>query len=63
MSKFERLRRAAGLTQAELADMAGVKQSTVSAWESGIAIPRPGTLVKVATTLGVTVDELLRGGE
>lgn len=56
-------REKAGITQYELAKRLNVTQGAVSQWESGQTKPRSDMLVRLADTLGVTVDELLRGGE
>lgn len=56
---IKRLREAAGLRQYELAERMGVKQASVSAWESGQAMPSAANLVKLADILDCTVDELL----
>ncbi len=47
-----RRRRAAGLTQAQLAERMGVKQSVISAVESGRRSPRLETLSAAARALG-----------
>ena len=47
-----RARRAGGLTQAQLAERMGVKQSVVSAVESGRRSPRLETLSEAARALG-----------
>lgn len=52
------LRVAAGITQADLANRLGVKQSTVSMWESSEAYPRGEVLPKIADLLGCTIDQL-----
>ena len=57
--EIKRLREAAGLRQYELAERMGVKQASVSAWESGQAMPSAANLVKLADILDCTVDELL----
>lgn len=58
--KLKRYRRGSGLTQKELAQKAGVTQSTVTQIETGtIAEPRPRTLTKLANALGVTPTDLL----
>lgn len=57
--EIKRLREAAGLRQYELAERMGVKQASVSAWESGLAMPSAANLVKLADILDCTVDELL----
>ncbi|WP_440568348.1 helix-turn-helix domain-containing protein [Stenotrophomonas sp. STK17_22] len=55
-------RERAGLTQRELGERAGVNFSQISRYEQGIALPRPGMLLKLADALGVT-PEFLRKGE
>ena len=57
--EIKRLREAAGLRQYELAERMGVKQASVSAWESGQAMPSAANLLKLADILDCTVDELL----
>ena len=47
------------MRQYELADRMGVKQASVSAWESGAAMPSAANLIKLADILDCTVDELL----
>jgi XRE family transcriptional regulator, regulator of sulfur utilization len=53
------LRHARGLTQDGLAKAAAVPRSTVATLESGDGNPSLTVLVKVATALGVPIDELL----
>lgn len=57
--EIKKLREAAGLRQYELAERMGVKQASVSAWESGQAMPSAANLLKLADILDCTVDELL----
>jgi transcriptional regulator with XRE-family HTH domain len=58
--KLKRHRRGAGLTQVELAEKAGLAQSTVTMIETGqIAEPRPGTLKALAEVLGLKPMDLL----
>jgi transcriptional regulator with XRE-family HTH domain len=52
---------AAGLTQEVLARMLGVSQATVAMWETGKSLPRAEMLIKLASVLNCTVDELLTG--
>ena len=54
-------RRAAGLTQQQVADALGVSFQAVSKWEGGLACPQTEVLAPLAAALSVTVDELLRG--
>ncbi len=53
------LRENQGLSQQELADRLGIRQSTVGMWENGTNKPRNSTLVKIADYFGVSVDYLL----
>lgn len=51
-------RKAAGLTQAQLAKRLNVDQSTVSLWEAGKTRPLKKLHKKLAKVLGCTVEEL-----
>ncbi len=53
------LRRAAEMTQAQLAEKLNYSDKAVSKWERGDAIPAIGTLKEVADLFGVTVDYLI----
>lgn len=55
--KSIRLRR--GLSQSMLASRLGVKQNTISGWESGAREPDINMLKRLSHELGCTVDELL----
>lgn len=55
------LRRAAGLSQGELAERLQVSTSAVGMYEQGRREPSAETLVALARTFGVTVDYLLTG--
>lgn len=55
------LRRAAGLTQEELAARLGITQTTLSRYEHGLRAPDDATLERLGEVLGVTAD-LLRHG-
>lgn len=46
-------RRRAGLTQAELAELSGTSQSTLSAYECGSKTPSADTLARVLAAAGV----------
>lgn len=52
-------RKAAGLTQVQLAKKMNVDQSAVSLWESGKTVPLRKYRKKLAKILDCTVDELL----
>lgn len=53
------LRRARGWSQCHLADALGVKQPTVSYYESQNGHPQADVLTKLAKVLAISVDELL----
>ncbi len=52
-----------GLSQAELGAQLGVSNKAVSKWESGAAKPQTAKLLRLAEILGVSVEELLSGGQ
>jgi transcriptional regulator with XRE-family HTH domain len=54
------LRRAAGLSQSQLAGIVGVDETAVSHWETGRSAPSGTRLEAVADALGVTVSDLFR---
>ena len=56
-----RLRRAAGVSQDELSVRASVHRTEISQLERGLRVARIDTLVKLASSLEVTADELLSG--
>lgn len=58
-SRLAASRRAAGLSQNDLAAKLGVPQSNISFWERGEKPPRGEILPQLAATLGVSLDELL----
>lgn len=51
-------RRRAGLSQVELADLLGVRQSSVSQWERGATKPSTTHLLNLAARLGCSLVEL-----
>lgn len=53
------LRIRCGLSQTQLASLMGVTQGAVNQWESGATHPKIMLLPKLASALGVTVDELI----
>lgn len=55
----QRLRRAKGLTQGQLANQLGVSSAAVSKWETGGALPDVALLCPLARALGCSADELL----
>jgi Zn-dependent peptidase ImmA (M78 family)/transcriptional regulator with XRE-family HTH domain len=59
---IEMARRAAGLTQDELAEKAGLRQGSVSRYEKGLREPDAHALAQMAAAVGVTVDLLMHAG-
>lgn len=57
--KLKRLREERGISQAQLANDLGVRQSTVGMWESGKNRPQQSTLVMIANYFNVSVDYLI----
>jgi predicted nucleotidyltransferase/DNA-binding XRE family transcriptional regulator len=58
-----RARLAAGLTQAQLAERAGVTQSVISAYESGGREPALSTLSRLVVAAGMRLDLQITAGE
>ncbi len=56
---LRRLRRAADMTQEQLADKLGVSYQSVSRWENGTTYPDMEFLPVLSSIFGVTVDELI----
>ncbi len=59
---IQQLRKAAGMTQKELAEKLNVSFQAVSKWENGDALPDTGLLLSLCDALGTTADKLLNGG-
>lgn len=60
--EIKKIRESRGMLQYELANRMGVKQASVSAWESGKAMPSAENLLKLAGILECTVDAILGRG-
>lgn len=59
--RIKELRKAAGMTQMELAEEVGVVQSTVAMWETGGAYPETVRLPRIAEVLQCSIDDLFGG--
>ena len=59
---IQRLLKAAGLTQKELAEKLNISFQAVSKWENGDALPDTGLILPLCDVLGTTADKLLNGG-
>jgi len=53
------LRKAAGFSQTELAELVGESQANIAYWERIAKPPRSDVLPRMAEVLGVSLDELL----
>jgi transcriptional regulator with XRE-family HTH domain len=58
-SRLRALREGAGLTQAELADAAGMVPNSLARLERGVSQPSWETVVRLAAALGVEVGEFV----
>lgn len=57
-SQIKKLRSSRGWTQSQLADKLSVSKQTISNWETGIKVPRMGSLQKLATIFNVKIGEI-----
>jgi transcriptional regulator with XRE-family HTH domain len=60
-ANLRRARKEAGLTQEELGDLCAMFRTEISLLERAGRAPRLGTLVKLASALGVSVESLCEG--
>ena len=60
---IRQLRHTKGLTQAQLAALIGVSPKAVSKWENARGLPDIALLQPLAAVLGVSVTELMGGGQ
>ena len=58
-ARLRALRKAAKLSQAELAALVGEQQPAISFWERSDKPPRSDVLAKMAKALGVTIEDIL----
>ena len=59
---IKKLRKKYGLTQEELAKIAGVSNKAVSTWEKGTKEPRMGAIERIATHFGIKKSNLIEDG-
>ena len=48
-----------GITQQQLAEKVGCYAKDVSRWENGVFVPHVETMLKIATVLDCTIDDLV----
>ena len=56
--RLQRLRQAAGLSQPQLAEAAAVPVASLRNWEQGRRLPQLDAAARLASALGVSLDEL-----
>jgi transcriptional regulator with XRE-family HTH domain len=56
--RIQRLRKAAGLSQSELARASGIPLGTIQGWEHNRREPLLSAAAKIALALGISLDEL-----
>lgn len=61
--KLRAIRNLRGLTQAQLADAAGISPVSIATFESGKSDMRASTIVKLCEALGVSVSYTVDGTE
>lgn len=61
--KLTELRKQRGWSQEELGERLGVTRQTVSKWELGSTTPEMEKLAAMGELFGISLDELVRGGE
>lgn len=61
--KLMDLRKQRGWSQEELGERLGVTRQTVSKWELGSTTPEMDKLAAMSDLFGISLDELVRGGE
>ena len=59
---IQHLRKAAGMTQKDLAERLNISFQAVSKWENGDTLPDTGLLLTLCDVLDTTADQLLNGG-
>lgn len=55
-------RKARGYTQEQLARLMGVSQGAITQWENGTTHPSFALIPKLASVLGISIDDIVRGG-
>ena len=60
MTGYERFRRKALLTQAQLADRLHITTAAVCKWEVGGGTPKLSNLVKLSNLYGVPIEAIMR---
>ena len=59
--RLRAIRKEKGLTQAELAEKAGIAVNSVRLYEAGARLPKLDTIARMAVTMGLTANDLMAG--
>ena len=60
LNNLEVTRKSAGLTQQQLSELAEVSRKSINAIENGVYVPSTVLALKIAETLGCSVEDLFR---
>ena len=60
LNNLEAARKSAGLTQQQLSELAEVSRKSINAIENGVYVPSTVLALKIAETLGCSVENLFR---
>ena len=61
--RYEALRDARKMTDAQVADLSGVAPQTLSAWKLGLYVPKIDKLMRIAEALNVPITDLIGEGK
>lgn len=61
-TQIRKLRNEKELTQQQMADKLGISRQAVSSWENDRSLPDIEMLIIISRTFGITLDELILGG-
>lgn len=59
--RLRAIRKEKGLTQAELAEKAGIAVNSVRLYEAGARLPKLDTIARMAVAMGLTANDLMTG--
>ena len=60
LNNLQELRKSAGLTQQELSESAEVSRKSINAIENGVYVPSTVLALKIAETIGCSVEDLFK---
>lgn len=60
--RIARLRKERALSQAQLGEMLGVSNKTISRWETGVYLPPADMLLALSEIFEISIHELINGG-